>query len=96
MPRHDPVPEPWFSFLKELDALVATTVRLDCIGGFVITMLYGLSRPTADLDVLEIAPLSAATTFAQVAMQGGELYRSTESTSIGLQWPKRHMSMRAV
>lgn len=75
MPRHDPVPEPWFSFLKELDALVTTTVRLDCIGGFVITMLYGLSRPTADLDVLEVAPPAAATTFAQVAMQGGELHR---------------------
>jgi hypothetical protein len=25
-------------------------VRLDCIGGFVVTMLYGLSRPTADVD----------------------------------------------
>jgi hypothetical protein len=75
MSQHDGVPEPWFSFLKELDALATSTVRLDCIGGFVVTMLYGLSRPTADVDVLEIAPLSAAETFGQVAMQGGELHK---------------------
>jgi hypothetical protein len=69
------VPEPWFSFLKELDALVTEPVRLDCIGGFVVTMLYGLGRPTADVDVLEIAPLSAVATFGRVAMQGGELHK---------------------
>src|ERR1700739_878030 len=47
------IPEPWRSFLNELDRIATTTVRLDCIGGFVVTMLYGLSRPTADVDVLE-------------------------------------------
>ena len=50
-------------------------MRLDCIGGFVVTMLYGLNRPTADVDVLEITPLSAANAFAQVAMLGGPLYK---------------------
>jgi len=69
------VPEPWYSFLKELDNMATVPVRLDCIGGFVVTMLYGLSRPTADVDVLEIAPLSAAEAFGQVAMQGGELHK---------------------
>jgi hypothetical protein len=34
------------SFLKELDELATTTVSLHCIGGFVVTMLYGLSRTT--------------------------------------------------
>jgi hypothetical protein len=82
----DVIPEPWFSFLNELDDLVTTPVRLDCIGGFVVTMLYGLSRPTADVDVLEIAPQSAADAFSQVALQGGELHKkygsiSTESVS---------------
>jgi hypothetical protein len=33
-------------------------------------MLYGLSRPTADVDVLEIAPRAAADAFSQVAMLG--------------------------
>jgi Nucleotidyltransferase of unknown function (DUF6036) len=70
----DTLPEPWFSFLKELDELVTTTVRLDCIGGFVVTMLYGLGRTTADMDVLHITPRSAEPAFAQVAMQGGKLH----------------------
>jgi hypothetical protein len=70
----DTVPEPWFSFLKELDELATTTVRLNCIGGFVVTMLYGLGRTTGDLDVLEIAPKCAATAFAKVAMRDGVLH----------------------
>jgi Nucleotidyltransferase of unknown function (DUF6036) len=75
MPPRDDVPEPWFSFLTELDNIANSTVRLDCIGGFVVTMLYGLDRPTGDFDVLEIAPLSAANAFAEVALLGGPLYR---------------------
>ena len=75
MSQPEAVPEPWFSFLKELDNIVTGPVRLDCIGGFVVTMRYGLKRPTADVDVLEIAPLSAAKVFSQVALQGGELHR---------------------
>ena len=75
MSSRDAIPEPWLSFLKELDQIATSTVRLDCIGGFVITMLYGLNRPTADVDVLEIAPQSAADAFAQVAMLGGALYK---------------------
>ena len=54
------IPDPWRSFLKELDRIATSTVRLDCLGGFVVTMHYGLNRPTADVDVLDIAPRSAA------------------------------------
>ena len=69
------LPEPWLSFLNELDRIATSTVRLDCIGRFVVTMLYGLTRPTADVDVLEIAPLSAADAFSKVALLGGPLFR---------------------
>jgi hypothetical protein len=75
MPPRDVIPEPWFSFLTELDNIAISTARLDCIGGFVVTMLYGLDRPTGDIDVLEIAPRSAADAFAEVALLGGALYR---------------------
>jgi hypothetical protein len=75
MPRHDQIPEPWFYFLQELDVLATETVRLDCIGGFVVTVHYGLSRTTADVDVLEIAPRSAADKFSRVAMLGGPLFQ---------------------
>lgn len=71
----DAVPEPWLSFLSELDRIATETVRLDCIGGFVVTMLYELDRPTGDVDVLEIAPQSAAEAFAQVALLGGPLFK---------------------
>ena len=67
-PRKVP-PEPWLSFLNELDRIAASTVRLDCIGGFVVTTLYGLTRPTA------IAPLSVADAFSKVAMLGGPLFQ---------------------
>jgi hypothetical protein len=41
-------PEPWHSFMKELDALATDVVDLQCLGGFVVTLMYGLKRPTAD------------------------------------------------
>jgi len=50
------VPEPWRSFLRELDQAAAAETCLHCIGGFVVSQLYGLARPTADVDVLAIVP----------------------------------------
>jgi hypothetical protein len=67
-------PEPWNSFFGELDAAVHSTARLDCIGGFVVTLLYGLERPTADVDVIELAPSDAAQTLMQLGARGGPLH----------------------
>jgi hypothetical protein len=52
MLQPDLPPEPWLSFLKELDDLVTALVRLDCLGGFVVTLRYGSTRSTADIDVI--------------------------------------------
>ena len=68
-------PEPWDSFLRDLDDALQAPARLDCIGGFVVTQLYGLARPTADVDVIELAPREASETLMQIAMQGGPLHR---------------------
>src|SRR4030088_249618 len=68
------IPEPWVSFLRELDSAVREEVRLDCMGGFVVTMVYGFSRSTADLDVLEIAPAAAGRCMLEIGMQGGPLH----------------------
>jgi len=38
-------------------------------------MVYGFSRPTADLDVVEIAPRDAARAMLELGMQGGALHR---------------------
>ena len=75
MPPNKSILEPWLSFLRELDSAVDTEVRLDCMGGFVVTMVYGFSRPTADLDVLEIAPREAGKPMLALGMQGGPLHK---------------------
>jgi hypothetical protein len=74
-PSFKTIPEPWLSFLQELDSAVDGEVRLHCKGGFVITMVYGFSRPTADLDVLEIAPKDAARQMLELGMQGHAFHR---------------------
>jgi hypothetical protein len=68
-------PDPWRSFLSDLNEALQSTARLDCIGGFVVTQLYGLARPTADVDVIELAPKEAAETLMQIALQGSPLHR---------------------
>jgi hypothetical protein len=45
-------PEPWHSFLRELDQKLTVETRLHCLGGFVVTVCYGLARPTSDVDFL--------------------------------------------
>jgi len=75
MSSSDRPPEPWDSFLKELDDAVNTTVRLDCIGGFVVTLSYGLARPTADVDLIEPAPRAAAEIMMGLGIRGGPLHQ---------------------
>src|ERR1700683_2929296 len=75
MPLSNRPPQPWDSFLKELDSSVGTIVRLDCIGGFVVTQMYGVDRPTADVDVVELRPRTAAETLINLGIQGGMLHK---------------------
>ena len=74
MSPHSRPPEPWDSFFKELDEAVDTTVRLDCIGGFVVTLLFGLERPTGDIDVIELAPRAPAEIIMELGIRGGPLH----------------------
>ncbi|MBW8747890.1 MAG: hypothetical protein JF584_10075, partial [Acidobacteria bacterium] len=68
-------PEPWHSFFRDLDDAADTVVRLDCIGGFVVTQMYGLERSTADIDVIDIAPRTASDRLMDRALQGRPLHR---------------------
>lgn len=74
MPAFKRVPEPWDSFLIELDEKATEETRLDCMGGFVVTQLYGFSRETSDL-VLVIAPKEQVKPLLELARQGGELHK---------------------
>jgi hypothetical protein len=64
-------PEPWLSFLTELDSLVGEATVLQCLGGFVVTQCYGLARSTGDFDVLwSVAPPKMSAKLTEVAGQG--------------------------
>jgi hypothetical protein len=67
--------EPWKSFLKALDERLGEAVELHCIGGFAITMQYGLSRATSDIDVLTSIPRKKLATLQDLAGQGSDLHR---------------------
>ena len=71
-------PEPWRAFLKALDESLLEGVQLHCIGGFVVTLLYGLSRETSDMDVLTAVPHDRLTELQTLAGQGSA--RPTAST----------------
>lgn len=73
---HNEISEPWHSFLRKLDDSVPEETYLHCLGGFVITQLYGFQRLTADLDVLLIAPTDQINNLLNQAGKGSELHKN--------------------
>jgi hypothetical protein len=69
------IPEPWRSFLEDLDSAARDTMDFRCIGGFVITQQYGFVRQTADVDVLAIAPNQQLEHLLALAGKGSPLHR---------------------
>ena len=68
-------PVPWVGFLEALDGLLDATVDLHCIGGFAITMQFGLSRETSDLDILGAVPSGALAELQKLAGEGSDLHQ---------------------
>ncbi len=50
------LPEPWASFLGNVDKLLNSPIKLQCLGGFVLTVMHGLPRVTGDIDSLTVIP----------------------------------------
>lgn len=73
MPLKD-IPEPWRSFLRELDTLAGGETQLECLGGFVLTQLYGLGRQTADIDSLSITPREQIARVLEAGREGSALH----------------------
>jgi hypothetical protein len=46
------LPEPWLSFLRDIDDLLENETHFHCLGGFVVTVVYGAKRSTSDLDLI--------------------------------------------
>lgn len=68
-----PIPEPWWSFLREVDAALSAPVEVHCLGGFVLGALWALPRPTADVDVIAIRPSQSSDELLRVAGEGSEI-----------------------
>lgn len=67
--------EPWKSFFTAIDSSLHKELALHCLGGFVMTMLYGLDRPTADVDVLPLGVNSTTESVMVLAGEGSALHK---------------------
>ena len=68
--------EPWRAFLTELDAKLAGSVELHCLGGFVVTQHYGVAlRETSDIDFLAARMKSGTADLEALAGLHSPLYR---------------------
>src|SRR5215210_8359782 len=73
--RRKTIPEPWRGFLLDVDKQLPSTVVLHCLGGFAISLVYGLTRPTVDIDVCDVAPGRAKAELVSLAGEGSPLHR---------------------
>lgn len=71
----DAPPEPWRSFLRELDERLTQAVELHCIGGFVVSLHYGVGRQTSDIDFLNVVPRAPADDLEAIAGLQSDLHR---------------------
>jgi hypothetical protein len=67
------IPDPWLSFLRDVDEQITQPSTLHCLGGFVLAVLWSLPRFTGDLDFIEIAPSSANDELLRIAGDGSYL-----------------------
>ena len=58
-----------------LDERLEQPVELHAIGGFVMTLLHGISRETADLDLLTALPLEKLAGLQRLAGEGSDMHR---------------------
>ncbi len=72
------LPAPWAGFLAEVDRLLSRPVTLHCLGGFVLTILYGVPRVTGDIDYIAALPSEEGRTLLAIA---GRSPSSAENTS---------------
>jgi Nucleotidyltransferase of unknown function (DUF6036) len=65
---------PWSAFLDEVDHAISEPVELHCIGGFVVSLLYGLPPPTGDTDYIAAIPGHRIGQLERLAGRGSKLH----------------------
>jgi len=71
----DTLPEPWKSFLSEIDKALSQNVELHCLGGFVARVLFDLERETSDVDILPVATNSEIDSVLSLGLEGSKLHK---------------------
>jgi hypothetical protein len=66
---------PWNAFLRDVDRALERQVEVHCLGGFVLGVLWGLPRPTGDVDFVAIIPSEAGEGLLRIAGKGSEIAR---------------------
>lgn len=69
------LPEPWLSFFRRVDAQLTEVIRLELFGGFVVTLVHGASRSTADIDAVRVTPQTASARLLELAGKGSALHK---------------------
>jgi len=69
------LPEPWKSFLAEIDEALDQDVDLHCLGGFAGKVLYDFDRETSDIDILPVATNSEIQSALSLGLNGSKLHR---------------------
>ncbi len=65
--------EPWRSFLHDVDAQLAGSTEIHCLGGFVVAEYYGLARPTSDVDIIQVRGAAKVADVQQIGGKGSAL-----------------------
>lgn len=69
------LPKPWFDFLLKLDGSVSKPVDFHCLGGFIVTFVYGLERTTSDVDVLAFVPKNEMSALLNLGQKESNLHK---------------------
>jgi hypothetical protein len=69
----EPLHEPWRSFLHAIDAQLTGPTEIHCLGGFVVAEYYGLARPTADVDIIQVRGASSVADVQRIGGKGSAL-----------------------
>lgn len=67
------LPSPWPEFLADVDQSLSEPVELHCVGGFVLAIVYGIPRTTADIDYISVIPHHAIEELDRIAGEDSAL-----------------------
>ncbi|MBI4887663.1 MAG: hypothetical protein HY824_11270 [Acidobacteria bacterium] len=73
--RRESVPSPWAGFLDAAGRALSAPVDVHCLGGFVVSVCHGLTRPTVDVDVLSATPHERLQELLSIGGRGSALAR---------------------